>query len=216
MPTGSLSGTMGFTGEMTFPEGAITNSSISSSADIARSKLAQDALKAYTVPLTSLRVWDAMQTNLPNPAANDDMALITGTPGTDVPTQQGVDFGGGSTDEKAAFEFVLPAEYDAANTITLRLRCAMLTTVSDGTATVDVNCYCSDRDGVASADLCATAAQSINSLTPANKDFSITATSRAAGDRLIFVLTFAGTDSGNVGVMIPEISEVEVLLDVRG
>lgn len=216
MPTGSLSGTMGFSGEITMGEGQITNANVSTSADIARSKLAQDALKPYTIPIHAFRVWDAMQTILPNPAANDDMGLITGTPGTDVATLQSVDFGGTTCDEKCAFEFCLPAEYDAGNTIMLRIRAAMLTTVSDGTATVDAQCYVSDRDGVASADLVTTAAQSMKTLTPANYDFVVTPTSRAAGDRLVFVLAFAGSDTGDAGTMISEISQVEVLLDVRG
>lgn len=216
MPTGSLSGTMGFTGEMTFGDGIITNVNVSTSAEIARSKLAQDALKPYTIPIHAFRVWDAMHTVLPDTAAADDMAIITGVPGTAVATLQGVDFGGTSTDEKCAFEFCLPAEYDAANTITLRLRCAMIGVVSDGTATVDAQCYKSDRDGAASSDLCATAAQSINSVTPANKDFTITPTGLAAGDRLVFVLAFGGSDTGNAAPMTPEISQVEVLLDVRG
>lgn len=183
---------------------------------VARAQLTQEDLQPYTIPLTGLRVHDAMQTNLPGTAANDDMALITGTPGTDAPTLQGVDFGGTSTDEKAAFEFVLPPEYVSGETITLRVRAAMLTTVSDGTATVDVECWPASADGAAGSDICATAAQSINSLTPSNKDFTITPTGRAAGDRLIFRLSFGGSDAGNVGVMIPEISQVQVLLDVKG
>lgn len=181
-----------------------------------RTNLGQEDLVPYTVPLTSLRVHDAMATNLPAVAANDDMALVTGTPGTDVPTLQGVDFGGASTDEKAAFEFVLPAEYVAGETITVRVRAAMLTTISDGTATVDVECWKASADGAAGSDLCATAAQSINSLTPANKDFTITPTGLAAGDRLLIRLSFGGSDTGNAGVMIPEISLLQVLLDIKG
>jgi hypothetical protein len=144
------------------------------------------------------------------------MGLITGTPGTDVPTLQGVDFGGTSTDEKAAFEFVLPPEYDAGETITVRVRAAMLTTISDGTATVDVECWKAGDDGAAGSDICATAATTINSLTPGNKDFTITPTGLAAGDRLIIRLAFAGSDTGNLGVMIPEISKLSVLLDIKG
>lgn len=176
--------------------------------------IARKDLAVHPIPLDQMRVWDAFQTNLPGAAANDDMGLITGTLATDVPTLQGVDFGGVSTDEKAAFCFALPPQYIAGETITVRLRAAMLTTVSDGTATVDVECYKSDRDGGSSADLCATAAQSINSLTPANKDFTITPTGLAPGDLLFIRLAFAGSDVGNLGVMIPEISQVEILLDM--
>ena len=218
MPSGSLSGSMGFTGEITIGESSVTNSNIATNADIARSKLAQD-VKTYTIPLTSCRIWDAMATSLGVAAgapSADDMGLITGTPGTAVPTLNSIDWKGASPTEKCAFEFVLPAEYDAANTITLRIRAAMLTTVSDGTATIDANCYASNRDGVASADLVTTVAQNMKTLTPANYDFTVTPTGRAAGDRLVFVLTFGGTDTGAAGEMISEISEIEVLLDVRG
>jgi len=187
-----------------------------SAITLARSALVQDDLVPYTIALTSLRVHDAMITNLPGTAAADDMGLITGTPGTDSPTLQGVDFGGTSTDEKGAFEFILPAEYVAGQTVTVRVRAAMLTTVSDGTATVDVECWEAGDDGAAGADICATAAQSINSLTPANKDFTITPTNLAPGDRVVIRVAFGGSDTGNVGVMIPEISKLQVLLDIKG
>jgi predicted RecA/RadA family phage recombinase len=181
-----------------------------------RASLGQDDLKPYTIPLTSLRVHDAMITNLPGTAANDDMGLITGTPGTDAPTLQGVDFGGTSTDEKGAFEFILPAEYVSGETITVRIHAGMLTAVSDGTATVDVECWVAAASGAVGSDICATAAQSINSLTFANKDFTITPTSRVAGDRLIIRVAFAGSDTGNLAVMIPEITNIAVLCDVKG
>lgn len=214
--SGSFSGTCGLVGDFVIGAAAISNSEISATAGISRSKLEQDALKCYTIPIHAFRLYDAMATNLGTTATGTAMGIITGTPGTDVPTLQGVDFGGTSTDEKCGFEFCLPAEYDAGQTITLRLRAAILTTVSDTSLTVDVNCYKSDRDGAAGADICATAAQSINSLTPANKDFTITPTGLSAGDRLIFVLSFAGSDTGDAGVMKPEISQVEILLDVKG
>ena len=201
----------------------LTNKTIVGSANtisaIARSSLTQDALVPYTIPLTDMRVWNAVQTILPAAANEDDMGLITGTWGADVPTIQGVDFQGATSDEKALFCFALPAEYDAANTITVRLRAAMLTTVSDGTATVDVECYKSSRDGAAAGtptDLCTTAAQNMNSLTPANYDFTITPTGLAAGDLLLFRLAFAGSDTTHAGAMVQEISQVEVLLDVKG
>jgi hypothetical protein len=126
-----------------------------------------------------------MITNLPGTAANDDMALITGTPGTDAPTLQGVDFGATSTDEKCAFIFPVPQSYADGETITLRIHAGMLTTVSDGTATVDVECWEQDGAGAVGSDICATAAQSINSLTFADYDFTITPTSVAAGDTLM-------------------------------
>jgi hypothetical protein len=142
----------------------------------------------------------------------DDMALITGTPGTDAPTLQGVDFGGTTSDEKCAFEVVLPQQYRAGSAVTLRVKAGVLTTVSDTSLTVDANVYEDAGTGLVGADLCTTAAQSINSLTPANKDFTITPTGLAPGDRLLIKLTFAGADTGNLGVMTPVIQNAALLI----
>lgn len=205
-----------FCDDFTAPSSSVGDDAINASNPITRAKLIQEALTPYTVDLTQLRVHDALHTNLPGAAANDDMGLITGTPGTHAPRLQGVDFGGGSTDEKAAFVFALPAEYDAAETITIRVRAAMITTIANGTCTVDVECWKLDGDGAVGSDLCTTSAQSINSLTRANKDFTITPTGLAKGDQLMVRVSFAGTDSGDAGVMIPEISRIQMLLDIRG
>jgi hypothetical protein len=194
----------------------ITNAMVDTNAAIVRSKLAQDTFAEYVIDFLACRVHDALHTVLPGTAAADDMGLITGTPGTDAPTLQGVDFGGTSTDEKCAFLFRLPPEYDDGESVVLRVRAAMLTTVSDGTATVDVECWKADGDGAVGSDICATAAQSINSLTPANKDFVITETGLVAGDLLVFRVSFGGSDSGNAGVMIPEISKLTARIDIKG
>lgn len=176
----------------------------------------QEELVANAVPLTDMRVHDAVSSLLPAAAANDDMGLVTGTPGTNAPTLQGVDFGGTATDEKCLFVFALPIEYDAGQSITVRCHAGMLTTVSDGTATLDCEVWSDDGDGTVSADLCATAAQSINSLTLADIDFAVTPTGLSAGDLLFVRLSFGGSDTGNAGVMIPTITKVSVLLDMRG
>jgi hypothetical protein len=181
-----------------------------------RTDLEIDSLQSYVIPLTNMRVHDAMQTVLPGTAANDDMGLITGTPGTDVPTLQGVDFGGTTSDEKAGFQFVLPPEYYSGGQIQVVVRAAMLTAIADTSCTVDVQCWPQDDNGAAAADICATSAQNMNSLTPANYTFTITATNRLPGDVLNIRLAFAGTDAGNLAVMIPEISKVTVKLDIRG
>ena len=186
------------------------------SPTIDRADLTQENSAEYVISPFDMRVHDAMQTVLPGTAANDDMGLITGTPGTDAPTLQGVDFGGTSTDEKATFLFPLPVEYVSGQAITCVVRGAMVTTTSDGTATVDVECWVADDNGGVGGDICTTAAQSINNLTPADKSFTITPTSRVAGDVLVVRLSFAGSDSGNLGVMIPEIQKVSFVLSVKG
>lgn len=195
--------------------GRFTSSGLDLAGVLARADLATES-KTYVVPVSLLRVWDARQTNLPGAAANDDMGVITGTFLTDVPTLQGVDFGGASTDEKGAFQFLLPPEYVAGGSVTVRLRAGMVTSVADTACTVDVEVGKANRDGASGADICATAAQSINSLAYANKDFTITPTALSPGDLLDIRLSFAGSDVGNLDVMIPEISQIEIVLDVKG
>lgn len=176
--------------------------------------ISRDA-QAFPIRLTDCRVHDAPQTVLPATAAADDMAIVAITPGTNAPTLQGVDFGAASTDEKCTFQFAVPHSYRDGETITLRCFAGMLTTVSDGTATLDVECWKDDGDGTVATDICATAATTINSLTLANKDFTITPTTVEGGDLLNFRLTFGGSDTGNAGVMIPTVTAITVLLDIN-
>jgi hypothetical protein len=171
---------------------------------------------AYTIPLTSLRVHDAMATNLPATAANDDLALITGTPGTDAPTVQAGDFGGADIERFASFEFVLPAEYETGGTVTLSAFGGMLTAIADGETVVDFSAWESTTAGAVGSDLVTTAAQSINSLTFADKSFAVTSTGLAAGDRLIVRVRVQASDEGNLAVMIPELTKIAVNLTVRG
>ena len=134
-----------------------------------------------------------------------------------MPTLQGSDFGGTSITQYAARQIVLPAEYVAGQTITLRFSAAILTTVADASLTLDVEAYLSGREGaVSGADLYVGAAQSINFLTYDDYDFTLTPTSRDVGDLIDVRITIAGTDAGNLGVMIPEIGQVELLLDIKG
>lgn len=172
-------------------------------------------LQSFPIRMTDCRVHDAMSTVLPATAANDDMGCVTGTPGTDAPTLQSVDFGGTTSDEKCGFQYALPQSYRDGETITLRVYTGMLTTISDGTATLDCECWKDDGDGTVSADACATAATTNNSLTFANIDFTITPTGMVGGDLLNFRLSFAGSDTGNAGVMIQEIAKITLLLDIN-
>ena len=110
----------------------------------------------------------------------------------------------------------LPAEYDTGQTVTLRINGGMVTTVSDTTATVDVEAHESDGEGGVGSDLCATAAQSINNLSFAQKDFSITPTGLSAGDLLDVRIAVAVDDSATGTAVIGSIGSIALLCDVRG
>lgn len=214
----AFDGAVNITGAFTPPSNNwLTNGMISQNAEIARSKMAQDTNVEFSVALTDFRVWDAFQTNLPGTAANDDLAIVGGTFGTNPPSIQAGDLkAAGATTRYARALIQLPAEYDDGKTLQLRIAAGMLTTVADNTCTVDVECYKSDEDNTVSSDLCDTAAQDMNSLTFADLDFTITETSRATGDILDVRIAIACNDAATGTAVIPCIAAVKLTADIRG
>ena len=197
--------------------GDITNTHVSASAAISRSKLAQEG-KKFLVPFEEFRIFDsASNAVLPNTAATDDLGFVLGTRGTSGNTIQTADAKNTTVTQKAAFRFWLPAEYDAAETIQLVSYGGMNTTVANGTATVDFSVYSqSIDDNTHSADLITTSAQTINSLTFAAQTFDVTATGLSNGNVLNCLMTVAITDSATGTAVIGQFTQVYFLLDVRG
>ena len=184
---------------------------------LARSTLLQESLAVYKIPLTQFRVWDALQTNLPGTSATDDLGLIGGTFATASPSIQTSDLKtAGATTRYARIEIPLPVEYVAGETVVLRFHAGMITTVADTSATLDVQCYESDSEVGISADLCATAATTINSLVLADIDFTITATSLAPGDMLDVRIAVAVNDAGGGTAVIACIGAAALLADIKG
>ena len=182
-----------------------------------RSQLTQDSNEVYGIDLTDLRVHDAVQTALPGTSANDDLGISGNTVGTDsIHLTTGDLKAAGATTRYARFMFALPAEYEDGETVTLRLSAGMETTVADTSATIDAQAYKSDRETGVGSDICATAAQSINSLTMADKDFTITPTSLTAGDTLDIRIAVAVNDGASGTAVIANVGAVELLLDVKG
>jgi len=169
---------------------------------------------AVTILPTAWRTWDALAVNLPGTGANDDLALVTGTPGTDGPTIQSADPGGTSVTAKAGLLFAMPDGYVAGTPVTLRLHAGVLTSVADDSCTLDVSAYEITEAGAAGDDLCTTAAPDMNSTTFADLDFTITPTGLVAGDLLSIVITIAAVDAGNAAAIVPEISKASVLYNV--
>lgn len=185
---------------------------------IARSELAQDNATLHEVPITAWRVWDAQHTNLPSAGAADDLGHVGGTFATDAPSLQTADVkAAGAVTRYARCQVQIPAEYQAGQPVTLRVRAGMKTTVADGSATLDIEAYKSTKEAtVSGVDLCATAPQSINSLTFANKDFTITPTSLVAGDLLDIRLAIATNDAATVTAVIGVAGGVDLLCSIKG
>lgn len=185
---------------------------------IARSVLEQNTIQYYMIAWEAWRVHDAYQTTLPGAPATDDLGLIGGTFGSATPSIQTEDLkAAGATNKYARAVVYLPPEYDTGKTVQIAAQAGMLTTIADVTATIDFEVYKSDKEaGVDGADLCATAAQSINSVTLAEKTFAVTATSLAPGDALDIRMTLAINDAATGTTVKGIVGYVALQCDIKG
>lgn len=198
------------------PSGEIYNSQINSAAAIDRSKLAQESLK-QNIPLELVRVWDAFQTSLPTTAATDDLGFIPGTWGTDAVVIQTSDSKNTSVTQRGRFYYRLPENYVAGQALSVCAWAGMKTTIASSTATIDFEVYKkNDSTGLVGSDLVSTAATTINSLTAANKEFTIDPTGLTGGDELDIRVTIAITDVATATAVIGRIMKLYMLLSVKG
>lgn len=179
-----------------------------------RSNIVQEDLVVYPVTFNRLKVHDAFATDLPVTPATDDLGIVNNTYGTTSPTVESEDLKtAGATNKFARFQFEVPPEYVAGQTITLRVNAGMKTTVADTSATLDAECF---RTAAPSVDIVATAAQDMNNLTAADLDFTITPTNVVVGDILDIRLTAAVNDGASGTAVIAQINSIEMLLDIKG
>lgn len=180
--------------------------------------LALTELQAFPIPLTDFRVWDALQTLLPGTPSADDLGLVGGTFGTATPSLRSEDLKAlGATNKRARFLVQLPWEYIAGETVVLRFRAGMITTIAGTSATLDCEAYKlqADPDDAIGSDLVSTAAQTMNSLAFADIDFTITPTSLSPGDILDVRITAAVNDGASATAVIAGITSAKLLTDVR-
>jgi predicted RecA/RadA family phage recombinase len=180
-----------------------------------RSDLGQDDLQPYPILAEEWWIFDSTVHAFlgATPTSADDMSFILQTIGTSEPVLKASDFGATTTTQKARVRVTLPPEYVAGQTVTLRANAGMLTTVSHQTCTIDFSAY---RMAAPTVDIVSTSATSINSLTPGDKDFTLTPTLCVPGDVLDILMTVAGADDTDAGVMVPVVNSVTLLLDIKG
>lgn len=183
-----------------------------------RTDLTQEANAAFPVDLTTLRIHDAPQTNLPGTSTGNDLALVGTTFGTDALAVETADLkAAGATNNYARFQITVPHNYDSGQTITLRLHSLMITTVADATSTLDVEAYLSDEEGAKTgSDLYAGAALSNNSLTGSDYDFVLTTTSVTPGATIDVRITSAVNDAATGTEVKSRIGAITVLIDCKG
>ncbi len=179
-----------------------------------RSALGQDDLQPYPILVRDLKVWDAPGSDaVVATGANDDLAVVYNTFLTAGPSIETGDVKNANSSRKVGFQFAIPPEYVAGETITVRFHAGMKTTVAGTSCTVD---FQAARAAAPTVDVVSTAAQSINSLTAADKDFTITPTDCVPGDVLDCVVTIAYNDAVNGTAVIGKIYSINMLLDIKG
>lgn len=180
--------------------------------------LAMAELQAFPIKLTDFRVFDAMNTNLPGAGSTDDLGLVGGTFGSATPSLRTEDLkAAGATNNRARVLVQLPFNYVAANSVTLRFKAGMITTASDGTATLDCEVYKlqDDPDDAIGSDLYSGSAVDINSTTFSDADFALTASGLSPGDILDVRITTAVNDGATGTAVIAGITSAKLLCDVR-
>ena len=184
---------------------------------ISRSSIVQEDLAEYGVEFTSMRVHDALSSLLPATATADDLGLAGSTTyGTATPYLLSSNAGGTSVTQYCRWQFPLPVEYVAGQSVRITMHCGAATAVSDGTMTVDCSAYLVDSEGgVSGSDLVSTAAQPCNSLTMSAKSFVITGTTLTPGSTLDCRLVAAITDSSSSTVYC-KIGSVAMQCDIQG
>lgn len=182
-----------------------------------RSSLQLDSEAAFVIPWTVWRVWDAYHTVLPGTSASDDLGLIGGTFATSSPSIQTYDVkNAGAVTLYARAMIPLPPEYVTGQTVKLRFKAGMLTTVASSSATIDAVAYRSNGESGIGSDLVTTAATTINSLTLANKDFELDPSTLAAGDWLDVRVAIAVNDSATGTTVKGIIGSAALLCDIKG
>lgn len=229
MARNQINGDFDVTGTFTataivLPDNSVrSDGAIQAGANIAVSKMAQRTNSSFLIPLHSLRKWNdptigLMNTVTASTASSDDLAYIPGSWNADPPTApplvKSTDAAQTTISQKAMFEWQLPENYDAGETVSVAITCKM-ETASDGTATVDLELFECDNDGTQSADLCTTAATAITDAY-GTKTFAVTATTLAAGDVLRGLITIDVTDGATPSGVLANISRVELKCDTRG
>jgi len=166
------------------------------------------------IPLTAFSKVD-LQEGLPVAADGTNPAYIVGTFGTDAPMIKGTDYASGTIDEDCYLSLTIPGDYNAGGKFNLSINAGMLAHVSDDDANLDVEAYESDDEGSVGADLCDTAAQSINLVAHADYVFVIDPPTLAPGDILFIKINLEGTDAGSGDVIQMSIGAVKLIYDRR-
>ena len=187
-------------------DGAVNNAKIAADAAIARSKLAEESLVRYRIPLTLCRNADGSVMDTAGGVGK--FRIIAGGWGSGdliVRQQDSSD-----TPARLSFEFPIPPEFIAAGSIQVVVR-AKEPGFMSSFENVDVEAYELSTDGVAGADLNGTAAQTL-AATFDDYTFVIDGSGLAVGDKIL-VLVEANSHAATIGATI---GSIEIQQDIKG
>ena len=192
----------------------LLKASQTTAGELKRADLTEEALVVHAVSVFSLF---APTTMLPLGASSSSgvLGVTLGTHGTNSPVIIGEAASGTSKTDACRFLFVIPNSYVSGGDVKVRLHCRV-TVAATVSATVDCECYEGNGEAGVSAELCSTAATSMNSDTWADVDFTITSTDLVPGDVLDIKLTAVVNDTGGTTGAIAQIGKVSLLLDTKG
>lgn len=195
----------------------IVNGDIADGAAIDIDKTAQRPNLKYMINPLLWRQPAAMHTPLSNAASGSNLELTTGTFGTGVPTVQTGDVKASTTSRSARMLISIPGEWMTGESLSLAAMAGMLTSISDNLATIDFQAYKVGDDSLKSgSDLVNVAAQSINSLSFAQKTFTLDTSTLSPGDWIDLQVTIAVTDAATVTAVKACLAWLKWLCDIRG
>lgn len=196
--------------------GSITAGDCSPSAGFERTQMALVTLDEFPHSIQGWKKFDSIDANLPAAATGSYLGCITGTFGTAANQLQSSDSKNTTVTQKARRQEPMPNHFvDGTATSKYRIHAGMKTTVANGSATVDLSIYKIEDDGTVGSDLVSTSAQSINSLTDNDFDFSFDSSGLAPGDLLDIQITVAITDSATGTAVIGLVRKTTLLCNVQ-
>ena len=181
---------------------------------IQRGNQEQIALQRLAIPIDALRYSDGV---IPvATAAAGKPGIKMGGWGAGTGYFQGENAKNTTKTEYLAFDFRLPESYDDGQDIKAGINCRV--NQDGGTIsvkTVDVEVYKAADAGTVGSDICATAAQNIDT-SFAEYLFVITATGLVRGDRLRVLVKTVVTETANAGTQYMEMGPPSMYVDIKG
>lgn len=195
-------------------DATILNADVNADAAIARSKLAEDTVQTYGIPLQTLKNDDG--TSLAAAAAAGKFGISSGGLGTGTLTLDGEAASGASKTSTAMFEFVLPPEYVSGGDVNLVVTAFESVGAATVATTFSCEAYESTKEGAVGSNLAG--APDVTDITPSwqTSTTAITATGLVAGDRLTVFIRLVSDDAGGAIGTIHQIGAVYLTVDIKG